>query len=178
MTAPASGSSTLLGVVCALAGAVLALYLVADAWGERESIEATTRNIERELEQKQQYAISHDAYRTQFAQEKARHDEMFERLPSRLDKALLEKSLRDLATRSGVQVEWQPLEKEVTREFYAQARTTVTVHGPLPSITQFLDGFVRQAPLHTVARIRIEREDANGTLRASLPTTYFRYAED
>jgi len=178
MTAPASGGPTVLGVVCALAGAVLALYLVADAWSDRESVEGTTRNLQRALEEKQRRATSHDAYRSRFLQEQARRDEMLERLPSHLDGALLEKDVRDLAARSGVQVEWQPLEKEITKEFYTQASTSVTAHGPLPAITLFLDGFARQAPLHTVARIRIEREDASGTLRASLPTTYFRYIED
>jgi Tfp pilus assembly protein PilO len=178
MSASPSPNARVIGVFCALLGAVVALYLVSEAWSAREHAEVATNRLKKELEYKQRTATSHPAYLSRFVEEKALLADIVERLPSHLDEANLQKRVRDLADQAGVHLEWQLLEKESVKEFYGQAIFNATVQGPLPAITFFLDGFARQPPQHSVAQIRIERVDDSGIMRAIVPATFYRYVED
>jgi len=178
MTEPTLRAPGWMGAAFAAVGALLALYFVADAWGDRDRVEETTLQLMRELEEKHRKASHHAAFRTQFLEERELLAHLVQRLPSHFDPPAMEKNLRDLATQSGVEIVALPFEKESIKEFYGEMGASVVLQGSLPAITIFLDGFARQNPLRSVALVKLERANDTGILRASVIVAYYRYMED
>ena len=167
------------GVTLKLAGVLLALYLVRDAWVDRDREQSVTAALKREMDERQHVAASHDDYAVQLQAMRVDLANLVQRLPPKFDAPTIEWTLRDQATLSGIETGKVQIGKERIQEgFYADRRVDLTVEGTTDGFVKFMDLLLHGTPQRLVTAMKIEPIDHSDTVRAAITVIYFRYIEE
>lgn len=176
MSAPAPSGRTVSGIVLKLAGLLLSLCLIDAAWRDRESESHRTLALQRELDDKQAVLASHDDYARQLHDMRALLASAMERMPGRLDPAVLDKALRDGATVTSVDIVDAKWSKETAKDFYAELPLDVTVHGSPSQIAAFMNTFLRESPQRTASAMTLAQD--HNALRVQMKVLYYHSLDE
>lgn len=167
-----------LSVVLKVIGTLFALYLVNDAWTERELHQTQTPHLEHELADVHQKILNHDRLVTQLQEMRALLSSLTERLPSKLASPTIEKALRDRAAEANITIARLHLDEERVMEgFYTERGVSLVAEGSTADFVRFMDGMLRDSPLRRVTDMKIEPADSPGRVRATM-TSYYYHAVD
>lgn len=166
-------------VLLKLIGTLLALYLVHEAWLDREVHQNETLRLKRHLDESQRKIASHDDFAAQLQEERGILSSSTRRLPSKLTSPAIEKTLRDQAASAGIAIASMRLSAETVKEgFYAERGVYLVLQAPAADFVTFMAGLLRDSPLRRVAAIKIEPADDPGTVRATVTAFYYHYVDD
>jgi Tfp pilus assembly protein PilO len=174
-------SRTQRAIVVALAvlATMLGGWLVDSALTARDEMETGTRQLERELDDKQRVAANREPFALQLAQLRQMLGSLVRQLPSRLDRQALEKSLRDQAALAGLDIAWLQTGKETAHEgFYAELRTDIVTECSVAQLLNFMDTLQHENPLQQVAALKLEPTDRATARRASITLMSLRYLDE
>lgn len=164
------------GIVLKLFGLLLSLYAIDAAWAYREAESERTLALQRELDDKQALLASHDAYAAQLQELRAMLAPELTRLPARLDRATLDKTLHDGATAASVDIVNATWGAEVPKEFYAEQPLDITLRGSSTQIAAFMNTYLREPPQRTATAMELTQD--RDALRLRMTVLYHRYLEE
>lgn len=166
-------------VLLKLIGTLLALYLVHEAWLDREVHQDETLRLERHLDDSQRKIASHDDFAAQLQEERGLLSSSIQRLPSKLASPAIEKTLREQAAQAGIRITSMRMGAETVKEgFYAERGVYLVLHASAADFVTFMAGLLRELPLRRVTAIKIEPADNPGTVRVTMTAFYYRYIDD
>jgi Tfp pilus assembly protein PilO len=163
----------------AIVATMLGGWLIASAWAARDEIAARTKQLERELDDKQRVAANREQYAMQLQDLREMLGVLVQQLPSHLDPQALEKSLRDQAALAGLDIAWLQMSQEQTKEgFYAELRTQLVTECSTAQLLKFLGALQHETPLRQIATLKLEPTTRATALRASITLVSFRIVEE
>lgn len=177
MSAIVSRRSGLIIAIVAVISSIHALYFIRGAWADRNATQEKTARLEKELLRDQHKLINHDVFAEQLSVMRPMLTQLKKQLPTHLDPAAIETTLREEAARSKVQLENLHEAAEVLKEgFYAEKNITFQVQGSTENFFAFMDQVLRASPLRYVHEMKIEPLDGS-TIQAHMIMTYIHPIE-
>ena len=174
-----SRTQRIIVVALAIVAMMLGGWLIASAWTARDEIAARTKQLGRELDDKQRVAANREQYAMQLQDLREMLGALVRQLPSHLDRQALEKSLRDQAALAGLDIAWLQMSQEQTKEgFYAELRTQIVTECSIAQLLEFLGALQQETPLRQIAALKLEPASRATAVRASITLASFRYLDE
>jgi len=164
------------GVLLHLAGMLLALVLLREAWLSARNAHDHADLLRREFAEMHDKLANHDALAAQLAAMRPMLQALAQRLPDRIDNTTLEQALRTNADTHGLQITDVAWSAEYLHEgFYADRGATFAVQGRSADFAAFLQDLLSAAPSAQVTSMTLTAGEAPHSLRASVRVAFFHY---
>jgi len=158
---------------CSLILVLAETTIVADKSQQLKSLEWKQGHLIKEFEFKRSQAEQYDAYKQQLVELETSLAELVRTLPDHIAQSEVHKDFSDVAIKSGTEINRFSLEKENTREFYAESLFKIQMDSDFEPIYSFISNLSSHPRLSVIRSLRIRPYGSK--LRANLEIMVYRY---